>query len=67
MARAERELAKAEAEVADLGRQMSDPEVFTDPERATELAKAFGDAKDRAGTLMDEWESAATALEAAGG
>jgi ATP-binding cassette subfamily F protein 3 len=67
VARAERALAAAEAEVADLGRQMSDPDVFSDPDRATEVARAFGDAKDRAGALMDEWESAATALEAAGG
>jgi ATP-binding cassette subfamily F protein 3 len=67
MAKAERELAKAEAEVADLSRQMSDPEVFSDPDRATELAHRFGEAKDRAGSLMDQWESAASALEAAGG
>jgi ATP-binding cassette subfamily F protein 3 len=67
MTKAERELAKAEGEVADLSRQMSDPEVFSDPDAATELAKAFGTAKDRAAELMDQWEQAATALEAAGG
>ena len=65
--KAERALARAEEAVADLNRQLADPEVYADPERATTLAKEFGDAKDRAAAAMDEWMAAAEALEAAGG
>ncbi|MCC6225998.1 MAG: ABC-F family ATP-binding cassette domain-containing protein [Microthrixaceae bacterium] len=65
--KAERALADAEARVAELNRLLSDPEVYGDPERATELAEQFGTAKDTATELMDEWERAATELEAAGG
>ena len=65
--KAERALAKAEATVADLNRQLSDPEVYADPERATALANEFGAAKDAAAAAMDEWMAAAEALEAAGG
>jgi ATP-binding cassette subfamily F protein 3 len=65
--KAERALAKAETAVADLNRQLADPEVYADPERATPLATEFGDAKDRAAAAMDEWMAAAEALEAANG
>ncbi len=65
--RAERELVAAEAAVSELNRQLSDPELYTDPDRAKQLSEEFGVAKDRAAHLMTEWERAATALEAAGG
>ncbi len=67
MQKAERALNTAEQVVADLNRQLADPEVYADPERATQLAKEFGEAKDRAAAAMDEWMAAAEALEAAGG
>ncbi|MFN8051598.1 MAG: ABC-F family ATP-binding cassette domain-containing protein [Acidimicrobiales bacterium] len=66
IARIERELAAAETEVAELNRQLSDPAVFGDHERATLVAKQFGEAKDRSVALMDEWTDASTALEQAG-
>ncbi len=65
--KAERALAAAESAVAELNRLLSDPEVYADAERATALAKDFGEAKDAAAAAMDEWMAAAEALEAAGG
>jgi len=65
VSRLEKELAAAEAEVAELNRLLADPEVFSDHERAAELGKRFGEAKDRSSTLMDEWADASTALERA--
>ena len=67
VARIEKALAASETEVADLNRQLADPEVFTDHERAAELGKRFGEAKDRSVALMDEWTEASVALERAGG
>ncbi|MBP6728770.1 MAG: ABC-F family ATP-binding cassette domain-containing protein, partial [Microthrixaceae bacterium] len=51
--RIEKQLAEAEREVAELNRQLADPEVYGDPERVAELSKTFGLAKDRAAALMD--------------
>jgi ATP-binding cassette subfamily F protein 3 len=65
--KAERALAAAESAVAELNRLLSDPEVYADAEKATALAKEFGEAKDKAAAAMDEWMVAAEALEAAGG
>ena len=65
--RLERELARAEEAVAELNRQLADPAVYGDPARATTLAAEFGTAKDRATSLMDQWEAAAVRLERAGG
>jgi ATP-binding cassette subfamily F protein 3 len=67
VSRLEKELARAESDVADLNREMSEPEVYGDPDKITELSRRFGEAKDRATHLMEEWERAATALERAGG
>ncbi|HOT78687.1 MAG TPA: ATP-binding cassette domain-containing protein, partial [Microthrixaceae bacterium] len=47
VARIEKALAAAETEVADLNRQLADPEVFSDHEKAAELGRQFGEAKDR--------------------
>ena len=67
VARIEKALAAAETEVADLNRQLADPEVFSDHEKAAELGRQFGEAKDRSLALMDEWTDASVALERAGG
>ena len=63
VARLERELHSAEAKVAELNRELSDPAVYGDHERATELAEVFGAAKDRSAELMEKWERAASELE----
>jgi ATP-binding cassette subfamily F protein 3 len=64
--RLERELTAAEGEVADLNRQLSDPAVFGDPEKVTDLSRRFGEAKDRSSRLMDEWAEASSKLESTG-
>jgi ATP-binding cassette subfamily F protein 3 len=61
--RLERELAAAESEVADLNRELAEPETYQDPDKVKELSQRFGEAKDAAARLMDEWERAATELE----
>jgi ATP-binding cassette subfamily F protein 3 len=63
VAKLERDLAAAESEVADINRELSEPDVYQDADKVTELSRRFGDAKDRAATLMDEWERAASELE----
>ncbi|HMS14718.1 MAG: ABC-F family ATP-binding cassette domain-containing protein [Microthrixaceae bacterium] len=65
--RIEKQLAEAEREVAELNRQLADPEVYGDPERVAELSKTFGLAKDRAAALMDEWTDASMRLESTQG
>ncbi|MBK6668484.1 MAG: hypothetical protein IPG46_01940 [Actinobacteria bacterium] len=67
MDRIEKQLAEAEREVAELNRQLADPEVYGDPERVAELSKTFGLAKDRAAALMDEWTDASMRLESTQG
>jgi ATP-binding cassette subfamily F protein 3 len=63
VAKLERDLATAESEVADINRELSEPEVYQDPDKVAELSRRFGEAKDRAASLMDEWERAASELE----
>jgi len=67
VSKAERDLAKAEEHVAELNRQLADPAVYGDPERATDLATQFGAAKDAASAAMDAWMAAADDLERGGG
>ena len=67
MNKLERQLAQAESDVADLNRELSDPDVYGDAEKVAELSRRYGEAKDRAAELMDQWERAATQLEAASG
>jgi ATP-binding cassette, subfamily F, member 3 len=57
---------RAEAEVAAVQSELSEPDLYTDPERLREVNARFEDAKDRAATLMVEWERAATRLEGLG-
>ena len=59
----ERALEKAEAEVAELQAQLTDPDIYDRPEDVHRLATLHDAAKDRAVALMDEWEQAAEQLE----
>ncbi len=65
VSRLESAVAKAEAEVAELTRALADPAVYDDPDRARDLAVAHGEAKDRAGQLMADWEDRLLRLEEA--
>ena len=62
----ERALARAEEDVSELNRQLADPAVYGDPVKATEVAAAFGESKDRASAAMDAWMAAAEALDSSG-
>jgi ATP-binding cassette, subfamily F, member 3 len=59
----EHELGHAEAEVADLTRQLADPAVYDDNDRVRDLVRRHEAAKDRAAALFAEWEQLATDLE----
>ncbi len=61
----ERDLAAAEAKVAELNRQLADPGVYDDEVKVKELVAAHAEAKDRASELMSSWETAQGALERA--
>jgi len=61
----ERALEKAEAEVAELQAALADPDIYDRPEEVHRLATEHDEAKDRAVSLMEQWESAAEKLEAA--
>ena len=61
--RVEKDMASAEASIAEFNRQLADPVVYDDPEKVKELAEEFGRAKDRAAQLMDDWERAQIELE----
>jgi ATP-binding cassette subfamily F protein 3 len=63
LGRVERDLGAAEAEVADITRELADPGVYQDNERVKELVAAHEGAKDRAAQLFVEWERLATALD----
>jgi ATP-binding cassette, subfamily F, member 3 len=63
--RLERDLGRAETAVADLQRQLAEPEVYEDRERVQLLVAAHDEAKDRAASLMDQWLEAQGALDRA--
>jgi len=65
--RLEKALERAEADVSELQTQLADPDLYDRPEEVHRLATAHEQAKDRAVSLMAEWEQAAEQLEAAGG
>lgn len=60
---AERKWEKAEADVAELQEQLADPEIYEDNDKVKSLVEAHEAAKDKAATLMAEWEAATLALE----
>ncbi len=65
--RLEREVAKAEEQVASLHAQLSDPEIYDDHQKVRELADAHDAAKEQVDRLTEEWVAAQEALDAAGG
>ncbi|MEZ5321095.1 MAG: ABC transporter C-terminal domain-containing protein [Microthrixaceae bacterium] len=65
VARIERELVEAEAQVAELTRRLAEPDAFADSDQGRELAERFGKAKDRSAALMEQWTEASMAVEAA--
>ena len=60
-----RELEEAEAEVADLLRQLAEPALWDDAEKAREVTREHGRAKDRAAELDRRWTALAERVEAA--
>jgi ATP-binding cassette subfamily F protein 3 len=63
--RLERDLGRAETAVADLQRQLAEPEIYEDHEKVRLLVAAHDEAKDRAASLMDQWLEAQGALDRA--
>jgi len=61
----EKDLAKAEARVAELTRQLAEPGVYDDGAKVKQLVTEHGEAKDTAAALLERWEQTQTALEAA--
>lgn len=64
---AERKWEKAEAEVAELQAKLADPSVYDDKAQMAKVIDEYETAKDRAATLMTEWEETTVQLESAGG
>ena len=62
---AERKWEKAEAVVVDIQTQLGDPAVYDDNDKVKELVASLDEAKDKAASLMNEWEAATEALDAA--
>jgi len=63
LTRIERDLAAAEAQVADLTRQLGEPDLYDDPDAAAEVVAAHGVAKDAAMVLSARWVEVGTKLE----
>jgi ATP-binding cassette, subfamily F, member 3 len=63
--RLERDLARVEMLVADLQRQLGEPEVYLDQDRVRALVAAHDEAKDRAALLTEQWIEAQGALDRA--
>jgi ATP-binding cassette, subfamily F, member 3 len=63
--RVEQELGRVEGRVAELNRQLADPEVYADGGKVKELVAEHARAKDEAAELMDRWERAQLQLEEA--
>ncbi|MGK2928855.1 MAG: ribosomal protection-like ABC-F family protein [Acidimicrobiales bacterium] len=64
--RLERQWERAETTVAEIQAELADPDLYGDTERLQAVHARFDEAKDRASTLMLEWESTATRLEGLG-
>jgi ATP-binding cassette, subfamily F, member 3 len=63
--RLEREIERAEARVAELHGQLSDPSIYDDHQRVRELADAQEDAQSEVQRLTDDWERAQAELDTA--
>ena len=51
--------------MAELQRRLADPDLYQDGEQVKLLVSAHDDAKERAGSLMDQWLEAQGALDRA--
>ncbi|MFM7063474.1 MAG: ABC-F family ATP-binding cassette domain-containing protein [Actinomycetes bacterium] len=65
--RLEREVARAEEQVAALHAELSDPEIYDDHQKVRELADAHDAAQAQVDGLTEAWMAAQEALDAAGG
>jgi ATP-binding cassette subfamily F protein 3 len=63
--RLERDLGRVESTVADLQRQLAEPDLYQDHERVRQLVAAHDEAKDRAALLTEQWLEVHNALERA--
>jgi ATP-binding cassette subfamily F protein 3 len=63
--KAERAWEKAEAEVAEIQRELAEPSLYEDNDRVQEVVARHEAAKDRVVERMEEWEAATQALEQA--
>ena len=59
----ERELVAEEALIAELTREMADPDSYGEAEQVRELVGRHGAAKDRAAELFEEWARLSSAIE----
>jgi len=62
LTRAEREWEAAEAVVVAIQERLSDPDLYKNPEEAAAVVAEHEGAKDRAATLMSEWEKLSAQL-----
>ena len=60
---AEKAVGVKEAEIAELETQMADPALYSDPQRAADVQRAYQAAQQALQTLYEEWEAAEAALQ----
>ncbi|HEX6130049.1 MAG TPA: ABC-F family ATP-binding cassette domain-containing protein [Candidatus Limnocylindria bacterium] len=65
LARAERGVAEADAELADASERLADPSIYTDATLVRELIERHNTARDRSEELAAEWARLSAALEEA--
>ncbi len=63
----ERAWERAEARVVELQQQLADPAIYAESQRVQALVAEHDAAKDKAATLMSEWEQLSVQLEGTGG
>ena len=60
---AEKAVGVKEAEIADLEAQMADPTLYSDPQHAADVQRAYQAAQQTLQTLYEKWEAAEAALQ----
>ncbi len=60
---AEKAVGAKEAEIADLEAQMADPALYSDPQHAADVQRAYQAAQQALQMLYEEWEAAEAALQ----
>jgi len=60
---AEKAVGSKEAEIAELEAQMADPALYSDPQRAADVQRAYQTAQQTLQALYEEWETAEAALQ----